>query len=80
MPLLAYKVYLLFVCLYVSPPPLTWEQLLTGDSFTIYEQKTGKRREIRINKGFQSHIKSATWPCTSRTIASPISSTASAAS
>ncbi len=36
---------------------LTWEQLLTGDSFVIYEQKTGKRREIRINKGFQCHIR-----------------------
>lgn len=36
---------------------LTWEQLLTGDSFTVYEQKTGKRREIRINKGFQDHIR-----------------------
>ena len=36
---------------------LTWEQLLTGDSFAIYEQKTGKRREIRINKGFQDFIR-----------------------
>lgn len=36
---------------------LTWEQLLTGNSFTIIEQKTGKRREIRINSGFQAHIK-----------------------
>ena len=36
---------------------LTWEQLLAGDSFAIYEQKTGKRREIRINKGFQDFIR-----------------------
>lgn len=35
---------------------LTWEMLLSSDSFAIYEQKTGKRREIRINKGFQQHI------------------------
>ena len=27
-----------------------------SDSFAIYEHKTGKRREIRINKGFQQHI------------------------
>lgn len=36
---------------------LTWEQLLSGESFAIYEQKTGKRREIRINKDFQRHIR-----------------------
>ena len=36
---------------------LTWAQLLTGDSFAIYEQKTGKRREIRVNKGFQDFIR-----------------------
>ena len=36
---------------------LTWTQLLTGDSFSIVEQKTGKRREIRINKDFQRHIR-----------------------
>ena len=36
---------------------LTWEHLLTGDSFAIYEQKTGKRREIRVNKGFQDFIR-----------------------
>lgn len=47
----------LFGLRYSDLSRLTWEQLLTGDSFTIYEQKTGKRREIRINKGFQSHIK-----------------------
>jgi len=36
---------------------LTWNQLLTDEVLVVYEQKTGKRREIRINKGFQKHIK-----------------------
>ena len=36
---------------------LTWAQILEKDEFTIYEQKTGKRRVIRINKGFQRHIR-----------------------
>lgn len=36
---------------------LRWEQLLSGDTFAIFEHKTGKRREIRINKGFQQHVK-----------------------
>lgn len=36
---------------------LRWSQLLEGEVLVIYEQKTGKRREIRINKGFQRHIK-----------------------
>lgn len=36
---------------------LRWEQLLSGDSFAIYERKTGKRREIRINKGFKQHVR-----------------------
>ena len=36
---------------------LRWEQLLGGDTFAIYERKTGKRREIRINKGFQQHVR-----------------------
>ena len=36
---------------------LTWSMLLNGDKFTIYEQKTGKRRVVKINKGFQKHIK-----------------------
>lgn len=35
---------------------LSWDQILMVDEFVIYEQKTGKRRVIRINKGFQSHI------------------------
>ena len=33
---------------------LTWSMLLNGEKFTIYEKKTGKRRVIKINKGFQS--------------------------
>ena len=35
---------------------LTWSMLLDGDSFMLNEQKTGKRRIIKINKGFQKHI------------------------
>ena len=35
---------------------LTWEQILHQDEFVVYEKKTGKRREIIINKGFQGHI------------------------
>lgn len=36
---------------------LTWAQILGDEEFIIYEHKTGKRRVIRINKGFQGHIK-----------------------
>jgi integrase len=36
---------------------LTWDMLLDEDAFTLSEKKTGKRRTIRINKGFQNHIK-----------------------
>lgn len=36
---------------------LTWSMLLDGDKFVIFEQKTGKRREVTINKQFQRHIK-----------------------
>ena len=35
---------------------LTWEMLLDGDTFTVIEHKTGKRRAIRINPNFQKHI------------------------
>lgn len=35
---------------------LRWEQILS-DEFAVYEQKTGKRRVIRVNKGFQEHIR-----------------------
>ena len=45
---------------------LTWAQILRGEEFTIYEHKTGKRRVIRVNKGFQAHAKAlAICPCTS---------------
>ena len=37
---------------------LRWEQVLSKDgTFALYEQKTGKRREIKINKGFQQHAR-----------------------
>lgn len=36
---------------------LTWNMLLNGDKFVINEKKTGKRREVRINKDFQKHIR-----------------------
>ena len=35
---------------------LTWADIL-GDKFVIIEKKTGKRREVRINQGFQAHIR-----------------------
>ena len=35
---------------------LSWDMILDKDEFMIYEQKTGKRRIVRINKGFQKHI------------------------
>ena len=34
---------------------LTWN-MLAGETFTIIEQKTGKRRTIRINSNFSKHI------------------------
>ena len=36
---------------------LTWSMLLNDDKFVIYEKKTNKRRVVKINKGFQKHIK-----------------------
>ena len=36
---------------------LTWSMLLNGEKFIIYEKKTGKRRVVKINRGFQKHIK-----------------------
>lgn len=36
---------------------LTWEQILSNSDFVIVEKKTGKRRVIKINKGFQAHAK-----------------------
>ena len=36
---------------------LTWSMLLDDDRFELIEKKTKKRREIKINNGFQKHIK-----------------------
>lgn len=36
---------------------LSWDMILEGDSFAINEKKTGKKRIIKINDGFQRHIK-----------------------
>ena len=36
---------------------LVWRQILDKDEIVIWEQKTGKRRVIKINKGFQAHIR-----------------------
>ena len=48
----------IFTCLRISDLlRLTWNMLLSDDSFTIWELKTGKKRIIKINKDFQSHIK-----------------------
>ena len=35
---------------------LTWSMLLDSDSFIIIEKKTKKRREIKVDYGFQKHI------------------------
>ena len=35
---------------------LTWDMILDQESFMLNEQKTGKRRIIRINRRFQKHI------------------------
>lgn len=36
---------------------LKWRDLLRGDTFIIFEQKTSKRRIIKINPTFKRHIK-----------------------
>ena len=36
---------------------LTWDMILDQESFMLNEQKTGKRRIVKINQGFQKHIK-----------------------
>lgn len=38
---------------------LSWDMLLDDSFFELIEKKTQKRREVRINKGFQKHI----WDC-----------------
>lgn len=35
---------------------LTWSMLLEDDKFVLNEQKTGKRRIVKINSDFQKHI------------------------
>ncbi len=35
---------------------LTWSMLLDGESFVLNEQKTGKRRIVKVNHSFQRHI------------------------
>lgn len=35
---------------------LKWRDTLGGDKFIIVEKKTGKRREIKVNRGLQAHI------------------------
>jgi len=37
---------------------LSWSQIIRGEEFVVNEHKTGKRRVIRINAGFQKHIRS----------------------
>lgn len=36
---------------------LTWRMLLENDVLVIVEKKTKKRREIKLNKHFKSHVK-----------------------
>lgn len=36
---------------------ITWTQLLSADSLSLTEKKTGKLRQISINKGLKGHIK-----------------------
>ena len=36
---------------------LSWDMILDTDGFTLFEKKTGKKRVIKINEGFQKHIK-----------------------
>ena len=35
---------------------LTWRMLLDGDRFTLIEQKTNKRRVVKVNADFKHHI------------------------
>ncbi len=35
---------------------LTWRMLLESDRFTLNEQKTSKRRTVKVNSDFRSHI------------------------
>ncbi|NDV97247.1 site-specific integrase [Dysgonomonas sp. 521] len=57
-----YKISLLIACgcffgLRISDLlGLTWEQLLTFDTFELIEKKTGKKRVVKINSQLQKHI------------------------
>lgn len=57
-----YKISLLLACgsffgLRISDLlSLTWEQLLTSETFEVIEKKTGKKRIIKINSQLQKHI------------------------
>ncbi len=44
---------------------ISWSMVLDRDKFTIYEKKTGKRRVVKINKGFRNTLNSVTMPCIS---------------
>ena len=35
---------------------LTWDMLMNEASFVITEKKTSKRREVKVNRGYQKHI------------------------
>jgi integrase len=35
---------------------LSWNDLLSADTFVLIEKKTGKRRVVRVNSSFQNHI------------------------
>lgn len=36
---------------------LTWSMLMNGETFTLTEKKTGKKRSIKVNAQFKEHIK-----------------------
>ena len=36
---------------------LSWSMLLDDDKFVLHENKTGKRRVVKINADFQQHIR-----------------------
>lgn len=47
----------IFFCLRISDLlQLRWCDILDKDALVIWEKKTGKRRDIRINRGFAGHI------------------------
>ena len=36
---------------------LKWSMLLNGNTFELHEKKTGKYRQVKINRDFQRHIR-----------------------